>query len=118
VTHRAISHPEGKGPQLVVDDGGDANSHSLRATKLEAGSERWAKTKRQTRKRISKDMLLEIQRENPIAGTRSKRLRWCVEETHRRASLYKMHEKAPCSFPAITSNDSVTKSKFDNLFRD
>src|SRR2546430_11036818 len=43
-TYRAISHPEGKGPQLVVDDGGDATLPIPNAYQLQEGSD-WAKTK-------------------------------------------------------------------------
>ncbi len=75
-TYRAISHPEGKGPQLVVDDGGDATLLIHKGYELEEGSD-WAKT------------------------------------VHR---LYKMAQENRLLVPAINVNDSVTKSKFDNLY--
>src|SRR5437899_12044070 len=64
-TYRAISHPEGKGPQLVVDDGGDATLLIHKGYELEEGSD-WAKTKSENREeQVIKDLLLEIHRENP-----------------------------------------------------
>src|SRR5262245_62014955 len=63
-TYRAISHAEGKGPQLVVDDGGDATLLIHKGYELEEGSD-WAKTKSANKEeQVIKDLLLEIQREN------------------------------------------------------
>ena len=65
-TYQAISHPEGKGPQLVVDDGGDATLLIHKGYELEEGSD-WAKTKSANKEeQVIKDLLLEIQRENPF----------------------------------------------------
>src|SRR5580765_3634950 len=117
-TYRAISHPEGKGPQLVVDDGGDATLLIHKGYELEEGSD-WAKTKSANKEeQIIKDLLLEIQRENPYRWHEiMKDWRGVSEETttgvHR---LYKMHEEGRLLIPAINVNDSVTKSKFDNLY--
>src|SRR5438552_5544739 len=64
-TYRAISHPEGKGPQLVVDDGGDATLLIHKGYELEEGSD-WTKMKSANKEeQVIKDLLLEIQRENP-----------------------------------------------------
>src|SRR3989442_5865249 len=64
-TYQAISHPDGKGPQLVVDDGGDATLLIHKGYELEEGSD-WAKTKSGSKEeQVIKDLLLEIQRENP-----------------------------------------------------
>jgi len=66
-TYRAISHPEGKGPQLVVDDGGDATLLIHKGYELEEGSD-WAKTNSANKEeQVIKDLLLEIQRENPAS---------------------------------------------------
>jgi adenosylhomocysteinase len=65
-TYRALSHPDGKGPQLVVDDGGDATLLIHKGYELEAGSD-WATTKSTNREeQVIKDLLLEVQRENPF----------------------------------------------------
>src|SRR5213594_4327049 len=117
-TYRAISHPAGKGPQLVVDDGGDATLLIHKGYELEEGSD-WAKTKSANKEeQVIKDLLLEIQRENPYRWNEIvKDWRGVSEETttgvHR---LYKMHQENRLLVPAINVNDSVTKSKFDNLY--
>src|SRR5881409_3789664 len=73
-TYRAISHPEGKGPQLVVDDGGDATLLIHKGYELEEGSD-WAKTKSANKEeQVIKDLLLEIRERIRIAGTRSRKI--------------------------------------------
>ena len=117
-TYQAISHPDGKGPQLIVDDGGDATLLIHKGYELEEGSD-WAKTKSENREeQVIKDLLLEIQRDNPYRWHEiAKDWRGVSEETttgvHR---LYKMHQENRLLVPAINVNDSVTKSKFDNLY--
>src|SRR5919197_1477262 len=117
-TYHALSHPDGKGPQLVVDDGGDATLLIHKGYELEEGSD-WAKTKSENREeQVIKDLLLEIHRENPYRWHEIvKEWRGVSEETttgvHR---LYKMHQENRLLVPAINVNDSVTKSKFDNLY--
>jgi adenosylhomocysteinase len=117
-TYSAISHPDGKGPQLVVDDGGDATLLIHKGYELEEGSD-WTKSKSESREeQVIKDLLLEIQRENPYRWHEIvKDWRGVSEETttgvHR---LYKMHQGNRLLVPAINVNDSVTKSKFDNLY--
>jgi adenosylhomocysteinase len=117
-TYRALSHPDGKGPQLVVDDGGDATLLIHKGYELEEGND-WAKTKSANKEeQVIKDLLLEVQRENPFRWHEMvKEWRGVSEETttgvHR---LYKMHQENRLLVPAINVNDSVTKSKFDNLY--
>jgi adenosylhomocysteinase len=117
-TYRALSHPDGKGPQLVVDDGGDATLLIHKGYELEEGSD-WAKTKSANKEeQVIKDLLLEVQRENPFRWHETvKEWRGVSEETttgvHR---LYKMHQENRLLVPAINVNDSVTKSKFDNPY--
>src|SRR3981189_1113298 len=110
-TYRAISHPDGKGPQLVVDDGGDATLLIHKGYELEEGSD-WTKTKSANKEeQVIKDLLLEIQRENPYRWHEIvKDWRGVSEETttgvHR---LYKMHQENKLLAPAINVNDPVTK---------
>src|SRR5690242_20583057 len=117
-TYKAISHPDGKGPQHIVDDGGDATLLIHKGFELEEGSD-WAKSKSANREeQVIKDLLLEVQRENPFRWHEMvKEWRGVSEETttgvHR---LYKMHQENRLLVPAINVNDSVTKSKFDNLY--
>src|SRR4051795_1111316 len=65
-TWQALCHPDGKGPQLIVDDGGDATLLIHKGYELEEGSD-WAKTKSANKEeQVIKDLLLEVQRENPF----------------------------------------------------
>jgi adenosylhomocysteinase len=117
-TNQAISFPDGKGPQLVVDDGGDVTLFIHKGYELEEGGE-WAKSKSTSKEeQVIKDLLLEVQRENPYRWHEMvKEWRGVSEETttgvHR---LYKMQQNNQLLVPAINVNDSVTKSKFDNLY--
>jgi len=117
-TNQAISFPDGKGPQLVVDDGGDVTLFIHKGYELEEGGE-WAKSKSGSKEeQVIKDLLLEVQRENPYRWHELvKDWRGVSEETttgvHR---LYKMQQNNQLLVPAINVNDSVTKSKFDNLY--
>ena len=117
-TNQAISFPDGKGPQLVVDDGGDVTLFIHKGYELEEGSD-WAKSPSASKEeQVIKDLLLEVQRENPFRWHEMvKEWRGVSEETttgvHR---LYKMQQSNQLLVPAINVNDSVTKSKFDNLY--
>src|SRR6201985_1022519 len=117
-TNQAISFPGGKGPQLVVDDGGDVTLFIHKGYELEEGGD-WAKSKSASKEeQVIKDLLLEVQRENPYRWHELvKDWRGVSEETttgvHR---LYKMQQNNQLLVPAINVNDSVTKSKFDNLY--
>jgi adenosylhomocysteinase len=117
-TYKAISHPDGKGPELVVDDGGDVTLLLHKGHELELGSD-WVNTPSSSHEEmVIKSLLKRINAEHP------RRWRDIVndwrgvsEETttgvHR---LYKMQEQGKLLVPAINVNDSVTKSKFDNLY--
>jgi adenosylhomocysteinase len=117
-TYMAISHPEGNGPQLVVDDGGDATLLIHKGYELENGSD-WVTTPSANREEsVIKALLKKIHAENPRRWHEiAKDWRGVSEETttgvHR---LYKMHQLGTLLVPAINVNDSVTKSKFDNLY--
>ncbi len=117
-TNQAISFPDGKGPQLVVDDGGDVTLLIHKGYQLEEGSD-WAKSPGASKEeQCIKDLLLEVNRENPFRWHEMvKEWRGVSEETttgvHR---LYKMQQQNQLLVPAINVNDSVTKSKFDNLY--
>src|ERR1700746_4039445 len=117
-TYRAISHLAGKGPQLVVDDGGDATLLIHKGYELEEGSD-WAKTKSANKEeQVIKDLLLEIHRENPYRWHEiAKDWRGVSEETTTGVRrLYKMAQENRTLVPAGNGNDSVTKSKLDNLY--
>jgi adenosylhomocysteinase len=117
-TLQAISHPGGKGPELVVDDGGDVTLLLHKGYELEHGSD-WVNTPSESHEeKVIKDLLKKVHSEDPQRWTNIvKSWRGVSEETttgvHR---LYKMKEQGKLLVPAINVNDSVTKSKFDNLY--
>src|SRR5690349_23599644 len=117
-TYQAISFPNGKGPELVVDDGGDVTLLIHKGVELEKGSD-WVNTPSGSHEeKVIKDLLKEVYKENPRHWHDVvKEWRGVSEETttgvHR---LYKMQEQGKLLVPAINVNDSVTKSKFDNLY--
>jgi adenosylhomocysteinase len=117
-TLQAISHAGGKGPQLVVDDGGDVTLLIHKGYELEEGSD-WVNTPSGSHEEtVIKDLLKQVHAEDPERWHKLVReWRGVSEETttgvHR---LYKMQEQGKLLVPAINVNDSVTKSKFDNLY--
>jgi adenosylhomocysteinase len=117
-TYQAISHPDGKGPQLIVDDGGDATLLVHKGYELENGSD-WVNSESGSHEEtVIKNLLKHINNQNPRRWHEIvKDWRGVSEETttgvHR---LYKMQEAGTLLVPAINVNDSVTKSKFDNLY--
>ena len=117
-TFRAIVHPGGLGPQLIVDDGGDATLLIHKGYELENGGD-WEKTTGASHEeQIIKNLLRRVLKESPGLWHRIARdWKGVSEETttgvHR---LYQMQEAGKLLVPAINVNDSVTKSKFDNLY--
>lgn len=117
-TQQAVTHPGGKGPELVVDDGGDVTLLIHKGFELENGST-WVNTpSSNTEEQVIKNLLKEIHHDNPLHWTEVvKDWRGVSEETttgvHR---LYKLQEVGKLLVPAFNVNDSVTKSKFDNLY--
>ena len=118
LTWRALSFPEGNGPQLVVDDGGDVTLLLHKGYELEEGSG-WVNSASGSHEEgVIKALLMKIHADSPfIFHEMVKDWRGVSEETttgvHR---LYQLHEKGKLLVPAINVNDSVTKSKFDNLY--
>ncbi len=117
-TYKALTWPDGKGPQLVVDDGGDATMLIHKGYEMENGDS-WVDSPSSNEEiRIFKALLKQINRDNPLHWQGVvKEWKGVSEETttgvHR---LYKMQEQGRLLVPAINVNDSVTKSKFDNLY--
>ncbi len=117
-TWKAIVNNDGKGPQLVVDDGGDVTLFIHKGYELEEG-DKWVDSESGSHEeKVIKDLLKKIHAENAfIFHEMVKDWRGVSEETttgvHR---LYKLHEQGKLLVPAFNVNDSVTKSKFDNLY--
>ncbi len=114
----ALTWPDGKGPELIVDDGGDATLLIHKGADLEEGSE-WIESKSDSQEeQVIKDLLKSVHSENSDKWTKYlEDWKGVSEETttgvHR---LYQMSEQEKLRVPAINVNDSVTKSKFDNLY--
>jgi adenosylhomocysteinase len=119
-TEQALEWPDGGGPTLIVDDGGDATLLVHKGVEFEDGGtipvfdpdkdpEEWGVILETIRASMAKDKA----RYRRLAST----IRGVSEETttgvHR---LYQMMEAGTLLFPAINVNDSVTKSKFDNIY--
>ncbi len=117
-TYRALTHKGGKGPELIVDDGGDATLLIHKGYELENG-DKWVDTPSGNHEeQVIKDLLKKVYAEDKQHWHNVvKDWRGVSEETttgvHR---LYKMMEQGKLLVPAINVNDSVTKSKFDNLY--
>src|ERR1700752_4117934 len=117
-TWKAILNGEGKGPQLVVDDGGDVTLFLHKGYELEEGDDWVNSPSGSHEEKVIKDLLKKIHAENPFVFHEIvKEWRGVSEETttgvHR---LYKLQELGKLLVPAFNVNDSVTKSKFDNLY--
>jgi adenosylhomocysteinase len=117
-TDMALSFPEGKGPHLIVDDGGDASLFVHLGYKAEKNPEVLNKKAESREEAIILATLKDILANDPQRWHRAvKDLKGISEETttgvHR---LYQMMENGELLVPAINVNDSVTKSKFDNLY--
>ena len=117
-TWQAIIFPGNKGPQLIVDDGGDVTLLIHKGYEMENG-DKWVETPSDNHEvKVIKDLLKDIAVKQPgIFHEIVKDLKGVSEETttgvHR---LYEMARAGKLLFPAINVNDSVTKSKFDNLY--
>jgi adenosylhomocysteinase len=118
-TFKALTWPDGKGPEMIVDDGGDATLLIHKGLELEKGDDSWVNsTEGSQEELVIKKLLKRVFSENPKHWHGVvEEWRGVSEETttgvHR---LYKMHEAGELLVPAINVNDSVTKSKFDNLY--
>jgi len=121
-TNEALSFPNPSGgllgPQLVIDDGGDVTLLIHKGVEMEKG-DKWVDSASGSQEEgVIKDLLKKVQSEYPTRWTDvAKEWRGVSEETttgvHR---LYKMMENGTLLVPSINVNDSVTKSKFDNLY--
>jgi adenosylhomocysteinase len=118
-TEQALTWPESNGPTSIVDDGGDATLAIIKGMEYEKAEkipEPTAKDSDEWREVLA--LMKRVHGQDPTKWTRmAAGVRGVSEETttgvHR---LYQMQEKGTLPFPAINVNDSVTKSKFDNLY--
>jgi len=119
-TERALDFGEGVGPDMIVDDGSDATLLVHKGVEIEANPtilEEDYTNKGEDMRELMKLLKTEFNK-NPKRWTNvSKKIKGVSEETttgvHR---LYQLHKENKLLFPAINVNDSVTKSKFDNVY--
>ncbi len=117
-TWEALQFPGGKGPQLIVDDGGDATLFMHKGIELEEG-DKWVDSPSSN----AEEAIIKAQLKKATSEKKGwfkealKEWKGVSEETttgvHR---LYHMAEAGKLRVPAINVNDSVTKSKFDNIY--
>jgi len=117
-TLQALTFPGGKGPQQIVDDGGDATLLMHMSYRAEEDASTLDEPTDNRELAIIKALLKRELKQNPTRWHDAlPDMRGVSEETttgvHR---LYEMMKKGTLLFPAINVNDSVTKSKFDNLY--
>jgi adenosylhomocysteinase len=117
-TNQALFFPEGKGPHLIVDDGGDATLLIHKGFAAEKDAKTIDYTPSNKEEAVILDTIKTLLKEDATKWHRVvAELKGVSEETttgvHR---LYQMLEKGELLIPAINVNDSVTKSKFDNLY--
>ena len=117
-TEMALRFPDGKGPDMIVDDGGDASLLVHMGYRAEEDPTTIQRKGSNHEEQCILDTLARVLKEDPQRWHRTvKNLRGVSEETttgvHR---LYQMMERGELLIPAINVNDSVTKSKFDNLY--
>jgi len=117
-TEMALTWPDGSGPDLIVDDGGDATLLIHKGVDAEKDSSVVQQATDNKELQIILERLALSLKTDPGKWTRiAKKIKGVSEETttgvHR---LYQMEREGKLLFPAINVNDSVTKSKFDNLY--
>lgn len=117
-TLQALTFPGGKGPTMIVDDGGDATLMIHLGAKAENDPSVLDREATSGDEKELLNILKEVRKVNPnMWSDMAKEIRGVSEETttgvHR---LYQMEERGELLFPAFNVNDSVTKSKFDNLY--
>lgn len=117
-TLQALTFPGGKGPTMIVDDGGDATLMIHLGAKAEKDPSVLDREATSGDEKELLNILKEVRKVKPnMWSDMAKEIRGVSEETttgvHR---LYQMEERGELLFPAFNVNDSVTKSKFDNLY--
>ncbi len=117
-TDSILDWGNGKGPNMILDDGGDATLFVHLGYKAEENPSVLDRKPGSYEEKVLLAQLKKSLKRDPKRFHRiAKHIRGVTEETttgvHR---LYKMHEKKELLFPAFNVNDSVTKSKFDNLY--
>jgi adenosylhomocysteinase len=116
-THRIFEWPDNAYSNMILDDGGDATLLLHLGSRAEKDVSLIAKPASEEEKFLFAAIKARLARDHKWYSTRLAQVKGVTEETttgvHR---LYQMHKEGRLAFPAINVNDSVTKSKFDNLY--
>jgi len=116
-THRIFEWPDGGHSNMILDDGGDATLLLHLGSRAEKDISVLAKPDSEEATVLFASIKAKLKTDPKWYSTRLAKIKGVTEETttgvHR---LYQMHERGELKFPAINVNDSVTKSKFDNLY--
>lgn len=116
-THKIFEWPNGQHADMILDDGGDATILLHLGTKAQANPAVLDKPGSEEERVLFASIKAQLARDPEWYSTRLAAVKGVTEETttgvHR---LYQMSKKGELAFPAINVNDSVTKSKFDNLY--
>jgi adenosylhomocysteinase len=116
-THRIFEWPDNGHSNMILDDGGDATLLLHLGTRAEKDASLIAKPASEEEKFLFAAIKAKLAKDPKWYSTRIAHIKGVTEETttgvHR---LYQMHKEGRLAFPAINVNDSVTKSKFDNLY--
>jgi adenosylhomocysteinase len=116
-SHRIFEWPNGQHANMILDDGGDATLLLVIGTRAESDRSVIAKPTNEEETALFKSIAAHLDIDPAWYSKRLKEIRGVTEETttgvHR---LYQMEKEGKLPFPAFNVNDSVTKSKFDNLY--
>jgi len=116
-THRIFEWHDGGGPSLILDDGGDATLLVILGSRAEKDPSAIAKPANEEERALYGAIRKRLEQQPAWYSKMLAGIRGVTEETttgvHR---LYQMQTEGRLPFPAINVNDSVTKSKFDNLY--
>jgi adenosylhomocysteinase len=116
-THRIFEFGDGKGPNMILDDGGDATLLAHLGKRAEKDPSVIAKPTSEEETSLFSAIKKRLAAQPGWYSAIGKEIKGVTEETttgvHR---LYQMHKDGKLLFPAINVNDSVTKSKFDNIY--
>ena len=117
-TDKALTWPDGSGPDQIVDDGGDATMLVMRGMEAEKDAKILDEKTDNKELQIVNNLLKKSLTESDSKWTKiCNNIKGVSEETTTGVNrLYQLEAKGELSFPAINVNDSVTKSKFDNLY--
>ncbi|HVE51261.1 MAG TPA: adenosylhomocysteinase [Casimicrobiaceae bacterium] len=116
-THKIFEWPDGKGPNMILDDGGDATLLVHLGEKAQSDPSCIARATNEEEDALFAAIKAKLAKDPAFYARIKAGIKGVTEETTTGVKrLYQMHKEGRLGFPAINVNDSVTKSKFDNLY--